>query len=630
MKRGNQVARTKNSTHPSKSKLAFSSAGLVSSGLAFIAYDENVPLHTYTAGVVYGMRRIRPKLMAMGFPLQFPLVLILWATVTVEKYFCAFIKNNGSPNPTFVLSFSPVTTSHHKLLNDYNSNSVCCAIRGKWSSWGVDQRCFRPKVSRCSPAIMAAVGSTQQESDNSNANAIPQQTSDVSTKVTKPAIRSPKHITMPICKKTWQVWKTISRLEEILLEDDNGVRNGITVCNDDANNNEINSFALYPASRDLVAKILSILKTLAVMHEGKVEWQGLLNKSTLLHEVEESILAIHFLQQEWSNTNTNNQPCREIVLVDVCCGKGVFSLLSSYFFASNNKGTSNKNSGISIQKIIMLDKDPKLRWDHIHASNQESEIHGRPFIECWPRFNLHDIDDVVDRLEAETNTNDNTNTNSCRELAMVGIHLCKTLSPTCVGIANLLGPLNCPHLVLAPCCLPRVVVQSKYKTNSSDGKVLEVRQYETQTEREERSLAKQRRDQAMVRGKGGSANESSELEKNRALGACWKCGEFGHVKADCPSNQSTGKPRLIKPPTVSLKVSGILETDQPFGSYCELLSGSIQRKDIAVEETGLTNKHVATSKQTKKENKQEANNWNRDRKSMYIVATERVPLINLI
>ena len=428
-----------------------------------------------------------------------------------------------------------------------------------------------------------------------------QNTACVQRSVPSAMAASPKTIAMPTSKRKWQVWKTIDRLQEMIDEGTPSERN----------------FSLYPASRELVTEIASILTTLATKHEGKLEWQGLLNKSNMLHEVEESILAIHFLQEQWKTNPI--QKFRNVVLVDVCCGKGVFSLLASYFFANH------KNSELFIEKIIMLDKDPKLRWDHIEASNKDAATSpdSRPFIECWPRFNLHDVDEVVQRLETQLNTT--SSSNSIAELAMVGIHLCKTLSPTCIGIANLLGPQQCPNLILAPCCLPRVVVQSKYnnnQSNTSNKKVLEVKQYETPQQRQEREVAQERRKMAMVRGRGAkSTNDDGTI----AMGACWKCGEFGHTKANCPSNQSTSKPSLIKSPTKVLDVSNILQTDQPFGSYCQLLSTSIQLDNVVVQETGLTNNHmlVGAKSKTKQTNKQEANNWNRDRKSMYIVASAK-------
>ena len=581
------------------------------------------------------------------------LLVVLWSTVTLD-----FGADNNSN--AVVLSFSPVSEDYHRRrCHHYGRGELVKDVATAMYLPVDQQHCFQPWVVSQSSLCMALSGeagtTAQQQSDEKED--LPRTTTnknktlaaaDIVTpsKISARSMKTktkPKSIAMPTTKRTWQVWKTISRLEEILVENADNVNTNDDV-DDDDNNMKNDTSPLHPASNELVTKVLSILHNLATNHEGKAVWAGLLNKSTLLHEVEESILAIHFLQQELLLSKQLQNRNRDIVLVDVCCGKGVFSLLSSYYFSSGNNNNDYSHNrtkdscDISVRKIIMLDKDPNLRWEHIDATNLENKNHAnedsnssmqqqqrqRPVIECWPRFNLHEIDDVVDRLSKEMEVMDDGDASV--SLALVGIHLCKTLSPACIGIANALGPDKCPHLVLAPCCLPRVVVQSKYKTNS----VLKVLQHETSEQREQRNLAKQRRTASLVRGKGTTNGNRSDTNENPPpVGACWKCGEFGHTKADCPSNQSTGKPKLIQPPSVYLDVSGILDTDRPFGSYCDLLATSIQRSTITVEETGLTNSHM-TKKQKKLQQQasqqtlQQANNWNRERKSIYIVASETI------
>ena len=409
-----------------------------------------------------------------------------------------------------------------------------------------------------------------------------------------------------------------------------------------------------------------------------------------------------------------------MVVVDACCGKGVFSLLCSYVFAASeiesddndhDHGDNCLQTKISIRKIIMLDKDPKLRWDHVDATNDDTDENDhhqrddigqrprpkkRPIIECWPNFNLHEIDEVVDLLSQQiidiqkaknsNNNNNNQNQNVALgnstiatkttdvALAVVGIHLCKTLSPTCIGIVNALGPEKCPCLVLAPCCLPRVVVQSsRYKynknkdvnvrtnTNTNNSKInnttinpnnksglLEIRQHETLEEIELRKKAKQRRNEAMVRGKGGNFFKNHNDNHNRSTqhgttmgdqvrllslsdsstagaagggGACWKCGEFGHQKKACPSTQSTGKPRLVPPASLALNVSDILDQERPFRAYCDLLASSVQRDSVSVRETSIDNDHYyqKSNSNNNNKNKNQANNWNQERKSIFIV-----------
>jgi len=250
---------------------------------------------------------------------------------------------------------------------------------------------------------------------------------------------------------------------------------------------------------------------------------------------------------------TSSTTQKEIIIVDACCGKGVFSLLCSYAFRqqrqentisdddddddnnNNNNNDRGYNCNYNVRKIIMLDNDADLKWDHVDATNEYTDSaaitdNNRPIIECWSRCNLHEIDTMVYRLSQEVqevvkqqqseehddedesslslslSTTTTSNDITSPILAVVGIHLCKTLSPTCIGIVNALGPTICPFLVLAPCCLPRSVIrQSKMKSNlsiNSKKSSIEVRQYETPDERENRKIAKIRRDAAMLRGKG--------------------------------------------------------------------------------------------------------------------------------
>eukprot|EP00978_Attheya_sp_CCMP212_P044166 scaffold302762_cov42-Attheya_sp.AAC.3 len=72
--------------------------------------------------------------------------------------------------------------------------------------------------------------------------------------------------------------------------------------------------------------------------------------------------------------------------------------------------------------------------------NQAAKIENRPFIDCWSNCNLHKIDEIVKCLEAQETP-----------VALIGIHLCKTLSPTCVGVVNSLTEKQCTSFfVLAP------------------------------------------------------------------------------------------------------------------------------------------------------------------------------------
>ena len=125
-------------------------------------------------------------------------------------------------------------------------------------------------------------------------------------------------------------------------------------------------------------------------------------------------------------------------------------------------------------------------------------------------------------------------------------------------------------------------------------------------------------------------NERIDIfQKAAALNPCWKCGEIGHQRKDCPSTQKADKPRLTLPPTIELDVSSILqsndgkewvgdETDEnkgQFGTYCQLLSTAVQLKNVKVLDSGLVKNSAQYSNAANKDN------WNRDRKSIFIVAS---------
>lgn len=417
----------------------------------------------------------------------------------------------------------------------------------------------------------------------------------------------------------WQIWKTLDSLEK------------------NSRSTDINS------SREQLIKnkIIPVLSTWGKTWAGEKDWQGILNKSTLLHEVEECIVALSHLN-DYIETISKKEN-KTVTIVDVCCGKGIFSMLASYIFRDDNR----------VEKIIMLDKAKTINWNHVKIINKNAFEEHRPKIETW-NCNLHDIDQVVTRLENEyasttivTNQPDDSafddtianpldyESSSNTTLALVGIHLCKLLSPSLIGIFNCLDPSYCPFLILAPCCIPRAVMSGRRALPQSASTSIEVRQFETKVQREARRLAKEKRDAAMNRTRMPSSSSNSppptmnnmgdqinlfdSNHKKTVQGACWICGETGHLKADCPNTQTTGKPKLIKPNTLQIDVSRVLNSEQPFDVYCHLLSSSIQRDNIKVlKETGLTiPKYAEKNKKTAERKK---GNWNNDRKSTYIIA----------
>ena len=78
------------------------------------------------------------------------------------------------------------------------------------------------------------------------------------------------------------------------------------------------------------------------------------------------------------------------------------------------------------------------------GANTTAENEGRPYIQIWDNTNLHDYDDVLDRMKALPG-----------KLALSGIHLCKQLGPSFCGLVVVWGSvyLCMSGAVLhAPCC----------------------------------------------------------------------------------------------------------------------------------------------------------------------------------
>jgi hypothetical protein len=352
--------------------------------------------------------------------------------------------------------------------------------------------------------------------------------------------------------------------------------------------------------------VLAVLTRWSLDHVGDDNWRSLLNKSNLRHEVEESIVALHHLRR-WT---ANRKTCEPFIAVDGCCGKALFSMLLSYLAADHAD-----LSGLS--RIILFDKDRNIDWRHVQSANHSrlATTSGsimqrpRPILEVWAGINLHDYDSsILPKLQ------------SCDQpIALTGIHLCKTLSPAFVGLGNQLGPNLAPYLCLAPCCLPRRTA------------VLNIDQYEAPMQRSVRLQMTNYRDLARERwhSKCYVCQENHHVANcprrdhyvddeawNHAVASalllrpCWKCGKTGHRRDECRQDDRNVElvPASVKQP---MDLSMLRDTDL-YESYCEILATFVQHtKQIEVVDSGLTSPH----------SNEKESNWNRHRKSIFIVAS---------
>lgn len=282
-------------------------------------------------------------------------------------------------------------------------------------------------------------------------------------------------------------------------------------------------------------------KQWATVAQG-TRWASFLNKKHLKEEVEESIVALAPLILWLEKTaDKADDDATKVTVVDVCCGKGICSILLSYLCGRAKAAKYRTKAFGRIDRIVMLDRETSktVDWGHIGEANKTASSEGRPMIEIWEGCNLHETDAIIDRFEAIPST-----------LALIGIHLCRHLSPCCVGLVNALGPDKAKFLCLAPCCLPRQV--RKNKRTNEEARTINIPLYEEPAARTRRIEAMKLREQSLGRGKRGAdcylckspehfvracpQLPSDVSERLRILqdaakdSPCWKCGKLGHSK----------------------------------------------------------------------------------------------------
>lgn len=372
--------------------------------------------------------------------------------------------------------------------------------------------------------------------------------------------------------------------------------------------------SFYPS---LTPQVVTILRLWAEKWDGDPEWRSLLNKKSLHKELEESIVAIEHLLAA-----TSGQDANSIIVMDICAGKGLFSFLLSYL------------RPLHVHEIIMLEK-AAINWYHItNGANISAENEGRPFIHIWDNTNLHDYDDVLERMKSLP-----------LKLALSGIHLCKQLGPSFCGLVNGLGE-QCIYACLAPCCMPHAVTAQKRNsatTAAEHGKefTLSVQLLESKEERRARLDYTDRREHTKRRPRKGPCFYCQDAmhglmdcpvlpkqpimqqvkirrEFHIATVPCWSCLNFGHFKQDCPAVVGRCKPAAVQPPQIELNVSQILKAERPFHTYCTLLAGCIQNRNYKVIQTDLENSEM-----------HQGDNWNGERKSVFIVAEQLLPTPSL-
>jgi len=266
-------------------------------------------------------------------------------------------------------------------------------------------------------------------------------------------------------KSNWSIWKAVDKLK---LRQDN----------------------FYP---DITKRVVKILDDWGMKWQGNPKMASVLNKSTLHHEIEETIVAVHYLFE-----GLDRRPEPSCHVLDTCAGKGMLSFLLSYL----------KHPKIS--SIVMLEK-AAIDWTHIEESNKTANEEKRPTISIWDNTNLHDYDDVLDRLLALP-----------QPIAMCGIHLCKQLGPSFCGLFNGIGEKSI-YACLSPCCMPRAVTTQKGNAKKRKTFTVSIQLGETAEERRSRRDYMERR--ARLRRKVGVSKYLTKLHffatRHRKLRLCF-------------------------------------------------------------------------------------------------------------
>lgn len=398
---------------------------------------------------------------------------------------------------------------------------------------------------------------------------------------------------------------------------------------------------------EAVRLIAAVIRAWSARRRHDPRWRSLLEMKGLQHEAEEAIVPLATLLR-WLNGRSpegdGSVAAAKYTLADMCCGKGIFSLLLSHAAALQPQLRQ-------VGQILMIDRATRAQVDwtmvddcivEVQANRQRdagpaggagaaedsldttaaacarsrasggsckrgptdgaSALVAYPVIpiELWWGCNLHEQgEEVEERLRS-----------SPGQVIVLGIHLCRRLSPCAVSLYNHLGRAKAPLLMLAPCCLPRL-----------SGPPITVGCYETPEARQARLDATRRRwlikrgrrlcwgclreghvaaecpllahdasstDDPAVDGLSPAVVAASPSTVSSAAagaqavpGACWRCGRFGHHKSACPASAEDTRPSVgaTQGACSAIDVQAVGAVTDKFGAWVKALLNAVEAAD---------------------------------------------------
>lgn len=327
---------------------------------------------------------------------------------------------------------------------------------------------------------------------------------------------------------------------------------------------------------ELLSEILAILQDWSDMWVGVPKWAHFADFKGFLHEVEEALLPLSIVidccVQRSARISADHS---SIVVIDLCCGKGMFGILLSAL------ATKRPVIAQHVGGIVMAEKQTNIRWEHIEYANAAAQdptnTEFKVPITVWKGINIFS-DDLSYAIRSKIRQLDSPSV--CGSAVLVGIHLCRRLSSRFIELANSLEARRVCAAVLAPCCLPCF-------GGPDSRRPISIPSCPTP-------------DSAFKSPEQLAQKKTSRLDI--IFKTCWKCGVFGHRREECVADTLDRKLNINKlwKEMESESIASLCSTAQtvlnladlsgmlnPFAGWCDFLFSALNDRGGSKEMTGI-------------------------------------------